>query len=156
MKMSHFLIAQFEILRGRLQQFLEATSENVADQMPQGFNNTIRWNVGHILTVADTFFGLKSLPVNYKELFWAGTKPADWAGEVPSLETLTSRLQEQTAQIKDAFSDRLEKMLEKPIQLPNGFKIETIGAVFSFNNTHEGVHMGYMNALKRTIERQAK
>ncbi|MBH8605493.1 DinB family protein [Thermoactinomyces sp. CICC 10522] len=58
--MSHFLIAQFEILRGRLQQFLEATSENVADQMPQGFNNTIRWNVGHILTVADTFFGLKS------------------------------------------------------------------------------------------------
>nr|WP_255518421.1 DinB family protein [Thermoactinomyces sp. CICC 10522] len=65
-------------------------------------------------------------------------------------------MQEQTAQIKDAFSDRLEEMLEKPIQLPNGFKIETIGAVFSFNNTHEGVHMGYMNALKRTIERQTK
>jgi uncharacterized damage-inducible protein DinB len=153
MTMSDYLVMQFEMTRGRLQQFLNSTSEALFDQMPKGFNNTIRWNVGHILTVADAFFGLKRLPTDYKELFWKGTKPADWTGEVPSLETLASQLQKQTSKIKETFADRLNEKLAKPINL-NGYQIETIGSVFSFNNMHEAVHLGYMNALKRAIEGQ--
>jgi uncharacterized damage-inducible protein DinB len=153
MTMSHYLVMQFEMTRERLQQFLKSTSETLSDQMPKGFNNTIRWNVGHILTVADAFFGLKMLPTVYKDLFWKGTKPADWTGEVPSLETLASQLQQQTAQIKDTFAERLKEKLAKPIYL-NGYQIETIGSVFSFNNIHEATHLGYMNALKRAIEGQ--
>src|SRR4051794_7313475 len=115
MTMSDYLVMQFEMTRGRLQQFLNSTSEALFDQMPKGFNNTIHWNVGHILTVADAFFGLKMFPADYKELFWKGTKPADWAGEVPSLETLASQLQKQTSQIKETFADRLNEKLAKPI-----------------------------------------
>jgi len=151
--MRHDLVKQFEMTRARLQQLINSTSETFFDQMPKGFNNTIRWNVGHILTVADALFGLKMLPADYRQLFWNGTKPADWTGEVPSPETLVSELQKQTAQIKETFTDRLEEKLAKPIDL-NGYQIETIGSVFSFNNMHEAVHLGYMNALKRAIEGQ--
>jgi uncharacterized damage-inducible protein DinB len=154
MKMEHFVTGYFDVLRGRILKFLEETSEEVADQMPQGFNNTIRWNAGHILIVSDVFFGLESLPANYKELFWPGTKPSDWTGEVPTLETLTSQLREQTAQLKEAFSNRLEEKLEKPLNFPNNLNIETVGALFSFTNSHESLHLGYMNALKRTIQGQ--
>jgi hypothetical protein len=69
------------------------------------------------------------------------------------LETLASQLQKQTSQIKETFADRLNEKLAKPIHL-NGYQIETIGSVFSFNNMHEAVHLGYMNALKRAIEGQ--
>jgi uncharacterized damage-inducible protein DinB len=150
--MNFFLIAQFKMFRGRLHQFLESVSESTADQMPKGFNNTIRWNIGHILTAADGFFGLKMLPGNYKELFWAGTKPADWTGDVPSLDTLDSQLREQEAQIEEIIANQLNEKLQQPIQFPNGLKINTFGEVTAFNNAHEGIHMGYMNALKRAIE----
>lgn len=80
--MNHFFITQFEMFRGRLYQFLVFVPETAADQKPEGFNNTIRWNTGHILTTTDALFGLKMLPENYRELFWQGTKPADWTGEV--------------------------------------------------------------------------
>ncbi|WP_169713546.1 DinB family protein [Paludifilum halophilum] len=154
--MNHFLITQFEMGRERLQSFLQSTPETLSDQMPKGFNNTIHWNAGHILTVADALFELKMLPPKYKELFWNGTKPADWTGDVPSLKTLISQLQEQMEPIKETLSDGLEKKLEKPIQLPNGYQMETTGSVVGFNNSHEAIHMGYMNALKRTIEGQSQ
>ncbi|SEN74988.1 DinB family protein [Lihuaxuella thermophila] len=154
--MSHFLIAQFEMFRGRMYQLLETVSETAADQQPAGFNNTIRWNTGHILTVTDRFFGLNMLPENYKELFWAGTKPADWTGNAPSLETLLSQLREQEARIKETIPERLDEKLPQPIQFPNGFQLTTISEVLAFNNVHEGIHTGYMNALKRAIEGQGK
>lgn len=154
--MNHFLIIQFEMFRGRLYQFLESAPETAADQKPEGFNNTIRWNTGHILTTTDALFGLQMLPDNYKELFWQGTKPADWTGDVPSMETLTSQLREQEARIKETISGRIDEKLKQPIQFPNGFRMTTFTEVFAFNNVHEGIHMGYMNALKRAIEGQSK
>ncbi|MFD1395117.1 DinB family protein [Kroppenstedtia eburnea] len=150
--MEQFLVAQMEMFRGRLHPFLESVSEETADQMPEGFNNTIRWNAGHILTTADGFFGLNMLPENYKALFWAGTKPADWTGDVPSLEKLDSQLREQEAHMKEKISNQFAEKLPQPIQFPNGFQIHTVGEVAAFCTTHEGIHMGYMNALKRVIE----
>ncbi len=72
---------------------------------PEGFNNTIHWHVGHMLTVAEQFmFGFpkksESLPANYMEFFATGTKPADWHGEVPSVQELSVQLQEQLNSIK--------------------------------------------------------
>lgn len=150
--MNHFLIAQFKMFRGGLHQFLASVSESTADQMPKGFNNTIRWNVGHVLTITDGFFGLKMLPENYKELFWNGTKPADWVSDVPSLETLDAQLREQEARIEETLVNRLNEKLQEPIQFPNGFQMNTFGEVMAFSNVHEGIHMGYMKALKLAVE----
>ncbi|MBA4495203.1 DinB family protein [Paenactinomyces guangxiensis] len=159
--MDHFIIGQMVMFRGRLLEFIQTVTEAEADRMPKGFNNTIRWNMGHILTVTENFlFGFTNteikLPQNYKELFSPGTKPADWTGDVPSLETLTSQLQDQTERIKDIFGSRLEEKLVKPFQFPNGFTIETVSQVISFLTVHEGIHMSWMKALKRVIEAQAE
>ena len=63
------------------------------DVRPAGFNNTIRWNLGHILTVQEgLLFGRANEPMNtpehYRELFGNGTKPADWTVEPPTLAEL--------------------------------------------------------------------
>ena len=72
----------------RVRRLLESTPEKIADEIPEGFNNNIRWHGGHILTVADAFFGLGSIPGEYQALFGPGSKPGNWPGEVPSLSNL--------------------------------------------------------------------
>ena len=48
-------LKQFEITRGALLQFMETLDDKTADTQPEGFNNTIRWHIGHVLTAAESF-----------------------------------------------------------------------------------------------------
>lgn len=47
------MIKQFDMTRDTLLKSTHSISEADADVMPQGFNNTIRWHIGHILTATD-------------------------------------------------------------------------------------------------------
>ena len=61
-------LKQFEITRGALLTFMETLDDKTADTQPKGFNNTIRWHIGHVLTAAEVFmFGkeFKQLPTEY-------------------------------------------------------------------------------------------
>ncbi len=48
-------LKQFEITRGALLKFMETLDDKTADTQPEGFNNTIRWHIGHVLTAAEVF-----------------------------------------------------------------------------------------------------
>jgi hypothetical protein len=54
MKYSNF-IKRFDVIRGNLLRTLESVSETSTNRQPYGLNKTIRWNVGHILTVPEQF-----------------------------------------------------------------------------------------------------
>ncbi len=147
----NFLMNHFRMFRGSLYLHLESTSEKVASEVPQGFNNNIRWHAGHILTVADAFFGLKSVPKEYQTLFGPGSKPADWSGEVPSLEKLISQLREQESQAKEKIMPKLHEALPTAFQIRD-LEIKTFGEVAAFNNVHEAMHISSIQAFKRMIE----
>lgn len=154
MKYSDF-IKQFDITRGNLLRMLESVSETSADRQPAGFNNTIRWNVGHILTVTEQFiFGYpnsSSLPATYQDMFANGTKPADWTGETISLETLRTQLQDQAARIKEHIMNRLGDQLPEPLTLGPDLQLETTAEVCHLCLLHEATHTGYVQALKRIV-----
>ena len=48
-------LKQFEITRGALLKFMETLDDKIADTRPEGFNNTIRWHIGHVLTAKRSF-----------------------------------------------------------------------------------------------------
>ena len=84
-------LKQFEITRGALLKFMETLDDKTADKQPDGFNNTIRWHIGHVLSAAETFmFGreFKQLPTEYPGMFGYGSRPSKWKTEGPSLEVL--------------------------------------------------------------------
>ncbi|GAA3314767.1 hypothetical protein GCM10020331_008140 [Ectobacillus funiculus] len=93
---------------------IEGLSEEQADQRPEGFLNTIRWNLGHIYTVQNALVSKIwwekniDIPSRYLELFAPGTKPADWQGEVPTLDELKQLLEEQPAKTEGSFSRTAE------------------------------------------------
>jgi len=150
--MSELLFKSFELTRSRLVRNVETLDEVNVDVQPVGFNNTIHWHVGHVLTVAEQFmFGFPkkstSLPANYMELFATGTKPADWQGEVPSMKELTEQLKNQMKRIKEIPAESFSERLKTPF-----LGQETFGELANFAIFHEANHLGQIQAMKRVIE----
>jgi len=150
--MSELLVKSFELTRSKLVRYVETLDEAKVDVQPEGFNNTIHWHVGHVLTVAEQFmFGFPkkstNLPVNYMELFATGTKPADWNGEVPSIQELAEQLKEQLQRIKEIPGEGFTERLKTPF-----LGQETFGELANFAIFHEANHLGQVQAMKRVIE----
>jgi len=150
--MSELLFKSFELTRSYFIKIVEALDEAILDVQPHGFNNTIHWHVGHVLTVAEQFmFGFPkkstSLPANYMEFFATGTKPADWQGDVPSVQELSAQLKEQMKRIKEIPAESFNEKLKTPF-----LGQETFGELANFAIFHESLHLGQMHSMKRVIE----
>lgn len=156
MMANDMVLRQVEVVRAITLQRLESITEDVADIMPKGFNNTIRWNFGHILIVQDqlasNFAGLpQQLSPEFVTLFGNRTKPSEWQVEPPTLETLSYELKRQTAYIKESLGNRLQEKAKKSF-VRLGFRMETIGEILTFSLHHEGMHTGVIYAIQRAIE----
>ena len=144
--MGELIKKEFELLRTRLYPRVEEISEEVIDIQPEGFNNTIHWHVGHILTVTEGFLFAENgqLPVEYKELFAPKTKPSDWKGEVPSIATLVQQLKNSMNVLtKFQMNDLMNNYLKPK------FGCTTVGELAGFTFYHETYHFGQIHAMKR-------
>jgi uncharacterized damage-inducible protein DinB len=150
--MSELIFKHYELARGKFISNVSDLEEGFAEVQPEGFNNTIRWQVGHVLTVAEQFmfgFPKKSthLPANYMELFATGTSPAAWQGDVPHLQELIVQLQDQIARIKEIPAESFNQRLKTPF-----LGQETFGELTNFAIFHESIHLGQIQAMKRVIK----
>lgn len=135
---------------GRIRQ----VKEIAWDIQPPGFNNTIRWNVGHIYVNSEmlTQKAIPSYEIVHPEwisLFVSGTKPNDWDMEPPTSDELVSALQEQTERIKAVLDQNLSTILEESMSIGNLHEMKTVEALVQFMVWHEGVHAGIIHALNR-------
>lgn len=151
--MSELLFKQFELTRGFFLKHLQDVTPGQASIQPEGFNNTIHWHIGHVLTVTEQFmlgFPQKSnhLPANYIELFGNGTKPSDWTGDVPSVEVLAGQLREQLGRIKEVPAELLDRKLPKPF-----LGLETFGELANMSLFHESYHLGQIHAMKKLVQK---
>lgn len=142
------IFQQINLIRKATLKEMDHLTEEQADKQPEGFKNTIRWNLGHIYVVQNSLiakFGGKPVetPSSYLKLFSPGTKPADWQGDVPSLSELKKELEEQPLKLKEALAGQLDdEAAEAFLSLP------TVGEILNFTLYHEGVHTGMIKALK--------
>lgn len=159
--MSGKLLNQFETIRALSIKSMESITEEMADEIPPGYKNSIRWNLGHILAVADAFlFNFAEIPMylsqEHFEMFKSGSKPSDWKTEAPNIEELTNMFEEQMEHIKKYLEHR-----NSDEKTPNTFNLygnpqDTLGQIVNFCQYHEGFHLGYINGrtthhLKRAL-----
>ena len=147
--MGELIKKQFGRTRAVLSKILEGVSPEALDIVPEGFNNNIRWQLGHILVTAELFLfkGQEKLPASYNALFGPGSKPANWTDDVPSVATLLEQLNEQLASIQEVDTTTFDIKLEKPF-IGN----ETVGELAAMGAFHEAMHVGQIQALKKLIE----
>jgi uncharacterized damage-inducible protein DinB len=148
------MLKQFELTRGALTHFVKELDDKTANIQPGGFNNTILWHLGHLVATGEGFmFGYpkrsSNIPESYKDLFGMGSKPADWTGEVPTLNELVSHLESQTARINELSQEFFVQSL--PFKFPFG-NIQTYCELFQLMMYHEAEHLGQMKAMKRFIQ----
>ncbi len=144
------IFQQINLVRKATLKVMESVTEEQADKQPEGFRNTIRWNLGHIYVVQNALiakYGGKSVetPSLFLKLFAPGTKPADWQGDVPSLVELKQELEKQPARLKEALSGQLNDEAAEAF-----LSLTTVGEILNFTLYHEGVHTGTIKALKAT------
>ncbi|MVO98350.1 DinB family protein [Paenibacillus lutrae] len=152
--MDQVVFKQIEFVRHLTIQAVEGISENTLVVIPEGFNNNVIWNLGHIYLVQEKFAFYFSgdplqLPENFDRLFAKGTKPADWNEEAPKLEVLLELLADQPKRIQQTLQSRLGEPIQKPFTLGSGLTFETIGELLNFSLNHEGMHFNTIQLLKR-------
>jgi len=146
-----------EIIKQPRLRLIESVSNLSTEQLnkvPEGFNNNIIWNLAHMvaaqqgvcyrrsgldLVVAETFFD------SYKP----GTKPEQFvdADEITAIkEQLISTLDKFETDIdKGIFSNYTQVVTRYGVELRN------IDDAISFLPFHDGLHIGYVMALRRLL-----
>jgi uncharacterized damage-inducible protein DinB len=153
MKRRHeVLFTQLESYRSYILGVLENVSEEVADVIPEGFNNNIRWNLGHIYL--DQYLWIQAVtkekagvPEQFQTWFGYGTSPANFTPETPTIDEMRNLLKEQPAQIKAQYGERLEE--EFP---PTEMGMHTIEQVLIRTIFHEGMHLQTILDLKKCMK----
>jgi uncharacterized damage-inducible protein DinB len=146
---------QFEILRKTRQSLLNLVSSLSVQQLneiPGGFNNNIIWNLAHLVaTLQIICYGRGARPMFAKEeLFLAGSKPKSFISseEIDEIKALLlSSIDRVEADYKkQLFSNKA------PWTTRSGIELSTIDDSISFIIYHEGLHTGYIMAMKRLLK----
>lgn len=134
--------------------YLEKYTLDQLNTTPQGFNNNLIWNIGHVIVVQQSlFYRLSNLPMNISDelygLYKNGTKPTGntTQAEVDNLKSLLLPLVEQT--IKDFTKKKFVTYNEYTTH--TGFHLGSIEDAIAFNNYHEGLHLGSMLNIRKFI-----
>lgn len=139
-----------EIITGILQNY----SEEQLVKTPNGFNNSLLWNIGHILTVNQKLIYKATrtpivIPDNIFSQYDTGTFP----NAEQDLENLLLIKQLLPHTFEKSISDYQSSTLGTFNELTTGtgFHLASIEEAFAFNNYHEALHIGLMLNLKKFI-----
>ncbi len=142
------------IIRKNLLNTVEGLNTEQLNRVPDGFNNSIIWNMAHALVTQQLLmYGMSGLelpiPSTLVGKFRKGTKPENPASD------------EEIQEIKNLFAISLARAKTdydsgifteyKSYQTSFGETLNTIEDAIRFNNVHEAMHLGYVNALSKLV-----
>src|SRR5699024_3104903 len=83
---------------------LPKINEEIWNRQHENWQNTIRWNAGHIYAEAEGFLhdadhDYEIVNPDWLDLFLDGTRPSEWPENVPSKEDIIEALVEQEKRI---------------------------------------------------------
>tara|TARA_R100001015_G_C4523141_1_gene91599 strand:- start:130 stop:585 length:456 start_codon:yes stop_codon:yes gene_type:complete len=137
-----------------LKDLLENLTLEQLNKVPEGFNNNIIWNVAHtIVTQQLLVYKLSAMPMivsdELVEMYRKGTKVERdvTQAEVDLIRGLLFSTIEKT---KEDYENRVfQTYHEYTVTTKN--TLTNVDEAIAFNNFHEGIHLGYVLALKRCI-----
>lgn len=144
---------QFFLTRNKLKEVVDHLSEPEADFQPEGFSNTVRWQLGHLLVSAESFmFGYPQVgspvPEIYASFFERGTAPSRWQRSAPSLTELKKQLEAQEKRLAELPDEYWSEKVTSPIP---GMDIKDREGLFHLLLHHEAMHLGQIQSIKRLI-----
>lgn len=154
--MGNYLFKQLKFVRDNTINHVKGINDEKSLYIPRGFNNNIKWNLGHIYVVQEkfafSFIGEEiKIPDHFIELFSPGSKPEDWGEIVPSVDELIHLLENQTTRIEDVLEARFKDSVEQPYTTSKGLTLSTVEEFLSFCLYHEGMHFDAIKSIERVL-----
>ena len=149
---------QISVLKKTRELVLKSIANLSHDQLlkiPDGFNNNILWNVTHLVVTQQLLHyklsGLDCLiPDETIDAYKKGTTPPS----EPMSEEEFEEIKELLAGLPDTLEEDLNEGIFKDYtEYPTstGFVLHNIEEAISFNNMHEGLHLGTIMALAKLV-----
>jgi hypothetical protein len=140
--------------RNVIKRILKETSLEDLNTIPIGFSNNIIWNIGHIVVIQQLLvYKLSGLPMYISDelvsKYRNKTKPEGDVSqeEVDEIAALMDSLLVKTEE--DMAAGIFKNYTEYTLSL--GTTLSNANEAIEFNNIHEGIHYGYILALKKAI-----
>lgn len=140
--------------RAILYKFLENFSLEQLNSVPKGYRNSMYWNIMHVVVTQQLLvYGLSNVPMlldsEYIKAFRKGTKTEQDASQ-NDIEYLKSLL---ISTIEKTQSDYAAGIFTTftPYTVSTKSTLTNVEEAIEFNNFHEGIHLGYILAMKNTI-----
>lgn len=145
-------VKAFRKLRDETIAFAESVDPDKLDLIPEGFNNSIRWNLGHLLAAWDhgifpKLGGSWRIPTLYHSMFPKGTSPRDWQEPPPSLKDIVRWMKEQKEQITEELTPHLDYPLVEPF-----LNMATMAEMLEFLLNEEQHHQKKMRAILDALD----
>ncbi|WP_416147655.1 DinB family protein [Salipaludibacillus sp. HK11] len=155
--MENYIFKQLRFVRDNTIGHVEEMNDETALTIPEGFNNNIKWNLGHIFVVQEKFAFYSAreemnIPDRFTELFNPGTKPGDWGEEVPSIHELIFLLENQVRRVEQVLKFKVKEDVEQPYTTSTGLTLSTVEEFLSFCLYHEGMHFDAIKSINRIIQ----
>ena len=149
----------FEVLpntRKYLNSVIENNSLEDLNKIPQGFNNNIIWNVGHIIVSQQILvYKLSGLPLMVSdglvEKYRKGSKP-EGPVTLMELEEIKNLLFTPIEQTQEDYFNGVFKEYQEYVVVTTGNTLKCVEDALKFTLFHEGLHVGYIMALLRAIK----
>ncbi|WP_078392022.1 DinB family protein [Shouchella patagoniensis] len=134
----------FTFARFANEQIVENTSADYIDIIPAGFKNSIQWNYGHILVIAEHVLShapayQKTVPKAFYHPFAKGSSPKQWTDQVPSISELQKTSMAQQQAIHTLINTEGGAGPTTAFTLYNQ-SFQTVDELLSFIAFHEGMH----------------
>ncbi|MEM6319521.1 MAG: DinB family protein [Bacteroidota bacterium] len=141
--------------RKNILKHLEDISLDHLNVIPDGYNNNLIWNAAHVVVTQQLLcYAMSGLDVKLpKEIISAyrkGSKPekAISQAEVNQIKSwLTESIEWLAADIE---AGKFQNFKEYATSF--GYTLTSFEDAVTFNNVHEGMHLGYIIALKKHLE----
>ncbi|MBB6239335.1 hypothetical protein HDC90_003988 [Pedobacter sp. AK013] len=124
------------------------------NKIPAGFNNNIIWNIAHLTAAQQNLCYVRSgLTVTVKEEhfspFLSGTKPEKFM-EQKAIDSIFDALLNSMDRLAGDYSSGIFLKFD-PWDKRYGMKLNSIEDAINFIPFHEGMHIGYIMALKKLV-----
>lgn len=144
----------FRTTRYHMMKELDGLERDVLYVIPEGREDNILWNVGHLLCSLSRLAYVRTghplpVPEHYLPLFGKGTNALDWETP-PDADEVLGAFTAMPARIEQDY--RAGKFHDyDPLTLAPGHTIDSVEEAIAFHCFHEGLHIGRIITLKQLL-----
>lgn len=134
--------------------FLEGYSNEQLHIIPEGLNNNLFWNIAHVVVVQQALvYKLAGLPMMISnelfEKYRNGSQPA-LSTPQEEIDLIKNILKESVTKTKEDYKKGIFTTYSE-YTTSTGFNLASVEDAITFNNYHEGTHLGFMLKIKKFL-----